>query len=175
MITQERLKELLHYCPDTGIFTCAKDWGRFRKGASAGSYDRGYVKIYLHYKNYSAHRLAFLYMTGSLPANQVDHINQVRHDNRWKNLRDVTSQANNKNASMSSRNKSGMTGVCWSKSHRKWRSSIRVNNKSKCLGVFLDLNDAIEARKEANIKYGFHENHGKPARLPKHPIHQKVS
>ena len=162
MITQERIKELLHYCPDTGTFTWKNRASRrVRIGDKAGcTGTEGYISIRINYKTYSAHRLAFFYMTGSWPVDQVDHINQTRDDNRWTNLRPVTPQENQKNASMHSRNKSGMTGVCWCTQNGKWRAQIRVNEKIKHLGIFGVKEDAVSARKAANIKYGFHSNHG---------------
>ena len=166
MITQERLKELLHYCPETGVFTWLDYIGRVnnqtKPGDTAGSLDKlsGYIRITVLGKAYRAHRLAFLYMTGSFPKDNTDHVNQVKHDNRWENIRDVTQAENTKNISMHKDNKSGFTGVYWCKRSIKWVSCVRVEGKLKNLGYFISLDKAIEARKKANIKYGFHPNHG---------------
>ena len=112
MVTQERLKELLHYCPDTGAFT----WIKARRGVSlwrdAGcTMTEGYRSISVDSKPYGSHRLAFLYMTGKFPEDQIDHVNQVRDDNRWKNLRPVTHQENHRNGGIGKGNTSGFVGT----------------------------------------------------------------
>lgn len=160
MITQERLKEVLEYCPETGDFT----WIKAKKGMQgnvAGTLESsGYIRIRLDYKGYRAHRLAFLYMTGSFPVDQVDHHDHVKHNNRWLNLKEATNQENQKNHPMDKRNTSGFTGVGWIRANKKWQAKAMVDGKLKNLGFFLDKSDAIAARKAANIKYGFHQNHG---------------
>lgn len=100
-------------------------------------------------------------MTGSWPKEQIDHINHVRSDNRWINLREATNQENCKNRSISIRNKSGVVGVRWTKGKTKWAAYIHVNSKDKYLGFFFDKFEAICARKSAENKHGFHANHGR--------------
>jgi hypothetical protein len=162
-LTQEDLREQLHYEQDDGTFkwkvSSAK---RVKVGDVAGTVDSvtGYRRIRINGKRYFAHRLAFLYMAGEFPPEGVDHINHDRLDNRWVNLRPASQQENNKNVSMSVRNKSGFTGVHWYKPLDKWMANIKINGKSKHLGYFKDLDEAIACRKEANTKYGFHQNHG---------------
>src|SRR5215813_12141516 len=103
MLTHERLKELLSYDPKTGLFI----WNS--RGAVAGTTDQeGYIQIHLDGKKYRAHRLAYLYMTGEMPTQILDHINRVRSDNRWGNLRPVTDRFNYYNCSDYSNNKSGV-------------------------------------------------------------------
>lgn len=162
MITQSELKELLNYNPETGAFTWAVSRQRIKKGRVAGSYDRyGYRRIRLNGMDYGAHRLVWLYVYGEWPKDEVDHINHVRDDNALLNLRAVTHEENQKNKSIFSRNKSGITGVRWCKTYKKWTAGIRVNKNQKGLGYFNDKFEAICARKSAENKYGFHENHGK--------------
>ena len=161
MITQERLKELLRYCPDTGIFTWAKSRTKAVIGKEAGSLTyEGYIEIKLDAVAYRAHRLSFLYMDGALPEFHVDHKNHKRSDNSWANIRRVSSKENSRNRSISNRNTSGFVGVCWYADRGKWRVQIGVDGKSIKLGEFTKKHDAINARKAANIKYGYHENHG---------------
>jgi len=163
MITQERLKEVLHYDPGTGIFTNKITRGsRSVLGSEPGCIctDTGYIVMNVDYCKYSAHRLAFLYMNGELPKIQTDHINGVRSDNRWDNLREVTASENQQNQRKSKRNKSGFTGVSWDKQTSKWHAQIMAGNKVIHLGHFDEKKDAIKARAAANIKYGFHPNHG---------------
>lgn len=98
-------------------------------------------------------------MTGCIP-NQVDHENHIRNDNMWKNLRAANNSINQQNSSIRKDNKSGFTGVSWHKQSGKWSAYISINNRSFHIGIFLKLEDAIKARKAANSKYGFHQNHG---------------
>lgn len=163
MITQDQLKEVLHYCPETGVFTWLENMStRARKGAEAGSirYDNSSNKPYRHIcanqQRYRAHRLAFLYMTGGFPEDQVDHEDGNGLNNAWSNLRAVTGAENHKNMRKRADNRSGTTGVYWYKQTRKWRSLIR----NKHLGFFRSKEEAIAARKAAEVTYGFHDNHG---------------
>jgi len=168
ILTQPYLKKILDYAPDTGVFVwkIAKS-KNIRVGAVAGCINSlGYRVIKIDRRTYLAHRLAWLYVYGEFPDNQIDHINQAKDDNRILNLRDVTVSENGKNAKMSKNNTSGINGVCWYKRRKKWRVRINVNGKLKHLGYYEDLKLAALVRKEAEIKYGYHKNHGKPAKCP---------
>ena len=162
MITQERLKELLDYNIETGIFTRNITVGsRAMKGMIVGSPDKdGYLEVTLNRRKYKLHRLAFLYIEGKFPI-EVEHDNRIKFDNRWCNLIATTRLENQKNLPKQKNNTSGVTGVIWYKLTNRWRASIAVNNKTIYLGYYKDKNDAILAREAANIKYGFHVNHGK--------------
>ena len=160
-LTQARLKELLHYNPETGVFT----WKVTMRGVKLGSIAGGiscykYTQIKLDGVQYKAHRLAWLYMAGGWP-DQIDHINQVRTDNRWLNLRNVTQRENQKNKALRKDNATGLAGVSWHKINKKWMSHIKVDGKRIYLGYFTDKFEAICARLSANNKYGFHANHGR--------------
>jgi hypothetical protein len=112
MLTQERLREVLHYDPDTGVFTWLRDTSRVRAGRQAGSLDaKGYRRIQFEGKGYKAHRLAFLYMLGRWPIGTPDHRNTDGDDNRWLNLRDATFSQNNGNRSRTKSHKTGFKGV----------------------------------------------------------------
>jgi hypothetical protein len=76
-------------------------------------------------------------------------------------LRDVSNQENQRNKSRQSRNTSGVTGVHWHKRDKKWIARIKVDKKDLYIGMFDTFEEAVAARKEAEIKYGFHENHGR--------------
>ena len=164
-LTQDKLKELLRYDPETGVFT----WKAKRRGAHAGVGDSaggvdtstGYLRIRIYgHRNY-AHRLAFLYMTGSFPSNHVDHIDGDKKNNQWNNLRAATQAENCRNMSISKRNASGITGVSWSKERSRWVAAICLNGKQTVLGRYGSLIDAVAARKRAESEYGYHENHGR--------------
>lgn len=161
-ITQERLKELLDYDPETGVFVWKVRIGnRDSIGHVAGGIGgKGYPCIGIYGGQYRSHRLAFLWMTGELPTNEIDHINRERTDNRWKNLRAVTHKGNSRNMPMKSVNTSGITGVSWFKRDSTWRARIKVDYESIHLGLFDSLLDAAAARKSAEHRYGFHANHG---------------
>lgn len=100
-----------------------------------------------------AHRLAWLYIHGRWPIKHLDHINRVRSDNRISNIREATSSENQRNKGMMSNNTSGITGVRYDPSRNKYHAQIEILGKSKNLGRFINIEDAITARKEAEVKY----------------------
>jgi len=158
-LTQEKLKEILDYNEKTGIFNWRirrDETGKLRGcgGKIAGCLSPdGYVYIGIDGKLFSAHRLAWLFAHGYFPENQIDHIDQVRHHNWLSNLREATQSCNLQNQKVSTRNKSGVTGVHWHKSADKWLSQITKNKKQINLGFFASLLDAAKARYEAEQKY----------------------
>jgi len=163
VLTQSKLKESLHYAPDTGIFTrLVRSTSRKNVGDVAGGINKenGYRYICVNGKKYMAHRLAVLYMTGKFPSEDTDHKNHIRSDNRWKNLRCVTPAINGRNRSKSIMNTTGVTGVYLSNNKRRWVARICVHGESKFLGSFTTLILAGESRRIAEIKYDFHQNHG---------------
>ena len=163
MVTQESLKDIFSYNPDDGLFTRAKKTSAsvFIGDIASCVNCNGYMVIRIEGVNYQAHRLAWLYMYGEWPDGQIDHINHDRTDNRLINLRTVSQQENTKNRSISSNNKSGITGVCWSKRWSNWRVQISNKKKNIALGHFSDKFEAVCARKSAENKYGYHTNHGR--------------
>lgn len=151
-LKQEELHNLLKYCPTTGIFTWLNKKPkayRISVGDIAGrTLHNGYVQVGINRKYYLAHRLAFLYMQGAFPLQQVDHINGNTQDNRWDNLRVVSQSVNSRNAASSRKSTSGVTGVSWNIGAKKWIAVIRINGKGKHLGCFADLDEAIKVRKK---------------------------
>ena len=162
MLTQEKLKELLHYDPEIGLFIRkVKLINSMKIGDVAGhKTDRDYVRIMVSGQRYQAHRLAWFYVHGVWPKDQLDHINHDKADNRIENLRSVTGQENSKNQPIAKNNKSGIIGVYWDKQINKWTAKITANKEKIYLGVFVDLFEACCVRKSAENKYRFHENHG---------------
>ena len=162
MIAQEELKKHLYYDKDTGIFTHKINKRRNKAGDIAGSFDKncGYVSLSINHKKLAAHRMAWLYVYGEMP-NVIDHQNRNRADNRIDNLRNVTQSENNRNMPINSTNKSGVIGVFWCNTTSRWCSRITVDSKLKTLGYFSEFSDAVNARKNAEVLYGFHKNHGK--------------
>ena len=162
-MTQTELKELLHYDPDTGLFTRLKQTCNSVKiGDVAGTRNgKGYIDIRLKAIKYRASRLAWLYMTGEWPKEQIDHDDRVRHNNKWLNLNEATGQENSTNRSLRKDNTSEVTGVYFCKTSGNWRVGIGVARKLHWLGFFTDKFEAICVRKSAENKYNFHENHGR--------------
>jgi hypothetical protein len=162
MIDQATLKSLLHYSPETGEFRRLFSSRWWKCGDIADSKTKkGYSRVSINGNHYDSHRLAFLYMTGRFPSEQVDHINGVRGDNRWENIRAATPQENQRNAKRRKDNTSGRVGVGRYKVSKKWRAYIRASGKDIHLGSFDCKQDAVEAREKAEKYYGFHPNHGR--------------
>jgi len=158
-LTAERLRELLHYEPETGSFTwkartpedfedgkkqskehnCAIWNGRYA-GKPAGTVNKviGYSTICVEHSYIYAHRLAWLYVHGSWPVDQIDHINSLRHDNRLSNLREADRGQQEMNKPVSARNTSGFKGVSWTPREQKWRANIAADGKPLSLGYWDD-------------------------------------
>jgi hypothetical protein len=148
MLTAERLRELLNYDPDAGVFM----WrvrGRGRPiNRPAGTADSmGYMRVQIDRRFYRAHRLAWLYMTGAWPANHIDHINGMVGDNRIDNLREVTQAENMWSRKLSVTNSSGFKGV--SKKGNKWRAKITKDGRDYRLGYYNTAAEAHDAYIEA--------------------------
>lgn len=161
MITQDYLKSILDYNPETGVFTWieSKRYGWVGKQAGSMRSD-GYLKIKILNKNQLAHRLAYLYIHGCSPKS-IDHINGSRCDNRIENLRAADHSKNGMNKALSTLNTSGVKGVSLNKKLNKWAAYISVNNKRNHLGVFASVEDAEKAITEArNRLHGEFANHG---------------
>lgn len=162
MLTQARLKEILHYDPKIGIFTWRINHGiRAKIGQKAGYKNMyGYWGIGIDQKNYKLHRLAWLYIFGEFPKNQIDHINLDKSDNRISNLREATPSENAMNRGIKSNNTSGFKGINWSRRHKSWCARISINNKRIQIGYFKDINVAHQAYLNAALIY-----HGEFAKI----------
>jgi hypothetical protein len=149
-LTAERLRELLDYNPETGIFTWRQaPSNSIKAGSIAGSKNHdGYRRIKINLIDHAAHRLAWFYVHGVWPAHEIDHINGIRTDNRICNLRDVPRMDNMQNQRTAQRGaKSGFLGVY--SNHGKWRAAIQVNKKTIALGNFATPEEAHQAYLEA--------------------------
>lgn len=168
MLSAEILRSRLSYNKDTGVFLWrpnkngSRGWSARHAGKQAGTTDsRGYKKVVIDGEQYLLHRLAWLYVYGDWPDSHIDHINGNKSDNRICNLRDVDPVDNSRNAKRYSSNTSGVTGVSWISTRSRWKAAIKVGGKLVHLGYFHSLNEAAIARYEAEMRYGFHENHGR--------------
>lgn len=154
MISRARLLELVHYEPETGVFTARVARPPISVGQVLGCVNgKGYVDIMLEARSYRASRLAWLYMTGEWPRKLVDHRDRDRANNAWLNLREATNAENSRNAKLSKRNASGVKGVYWYARHQKWNAQIRVDRKLMSLGYYEDIEPAALARRAAEAKY----------------------
>jgi len=159
MITQERLKEVLRYDPDTGIFMWIVTLNsRAPAGSVAGSTDKkGYIHIMIDGRFYKAHRLAILYTDGYLPENTVDHKDRVPWHNWRDNLREASYQCQARNCGMLKNNTSGVKGVCWDKRGSRWLAYIKVDYRRKHLGYYDTLLEAAYVRYAAEQCLGFQD------------------
>lgn len=152
-IQLEALKSLVKYDPETGIFTLLVKSGRFSAGHQYSYINSsGYVEIAIQKKRFTAHRLAWFYMTSSWPVAFVDHINGTKADNRWCNLREAGPEINQQNRRLPKKNSSsGFIGVSKRLNGKKesWRAEIYVNKKTQILGYFDDPYSAHLAYVEA--------------------------
>ena len=153
MLTQAHLKSILCYSQETGQFTWIdKPSKHIASGAQAGSKTKdGYWRIGIVGQQFKAHRLAWLYVTGEWPDNQIDHINGIKTDNRFCNLRVVTPAGNMHNRRKAHKgNASGFLGV--SSHHGRWKAEIRVGGKLQHIGYFSDAATAgaayVKAKRE---------------------------
>ena len=152
---------LFKYNFDTGILIHRTNSGSAKAGDQAGALrPSGYMTLTVRQKSYLVHRVIWFMVYGVWP-NIIDHINGDPSDNRFANIRSVTSEDNSKNSKRNSLNTSGIMGVCYRKDIGKWAASIGVKNKKKHLGVFDTKLEAAQMRRKAERWYGFHENHGR--------------
>jgi hypothetical protein len=162
--TDEEIRRRIGYNPETGEFWWKVTIGG--RGAKSGEpmtgrlNGRGYLDIGVNNKRHLLHRVAWFLSKGEWPEH-IDHIDHNRTNNRIANLRSVSNAQNMLNKGMSSRNRSGITGVDWYGRDKKWRAQIAKGKKHIWLGCFDSLLDAVAARKSAEARLGFHANHGR--------------
>lgn len=147
MLTQVRLKELLDYNPETGLFIWKINSTRIHIGKLAGCNNHGYRRIKIDNKNYMASRLAWLYVYGEFPKYVIDHIDHNTMNDSIINLRDVTILGNNQNQIKASRKSIlGFMGVSPISGSKKFMARINFDGKTKYLGCF-------ETKELANSAY----------------------
>lgn len=152
----DRIKQVLNYSPDTGTFTWKETLSNAsRAGKLAGTKGgKGYIHICLDRTRYPASRLAWLYMTGQDPANfEIDHINRVRDDNRFCNLRLADRTTNCRNINVPRHNTSGVKGVYRHSRSRRWEAYIHVKRRRVYIGTFDEFSDAVAARLAAEDQF----------------------
>ena len=153
-LTYADVSGVLDYDPITGVFRWRVNRGRgVKAGDVAGSHDsQGYRQIGISGRMYLSHRLAFMLMTKAWPVAQIDHINGVKDDNRWSNLRDVYRGVNTQNQRKAQKNsKTGLLGASQDKAGR-YQATIKLNGKTRYLGAFNTAEEAHQAYLEAKRK-----------------------
>ena len=159
-----RIRSILGYDKDTGVFVWLVSKGKCKAGSVAGtSNTTGHVQISVDGKKYLAHRLAWLYTHGRLPSSMIDHINGNKLDNRTSNLRHVEFSENMLNLPRRADSLSGVTGVNFDRPTGKWRARYQINKRRICLGLFETAEQAEEAVINARAVAGFLPSHGRAA------------
>ena len=156
-LTQRRIKEVLRYNPNTGFFKWKIATSvRVKVGDIAGHVNsKGYRRIKVDKIMCLSSHLAWFYTYGVWPSIEIDHRNRIKNDDRIENLRNVSRSCNLQNCGMLKNNKSGVKGVCYVRRDKRWTAQIKINNKKKHLGVYVNKTDAVRARLIAEEKYGF--------------------
>jgi hypothetical protein len=175
-MSTQYIQEALSYDPENGLLTWKmrprehfktdkghRIWRTRYAGAIAGApTTKGYLKLSLCGIGLKAHRVAWEIFHGEPPRGQIDHINGNPADNRIANLRVVTNGTNARNRSLSSNNVSGFHGVHWREDLGRWSASIGVGDeKKKSLGFYDTKEEAVAARRGAEVVLDYHENHGR--------------
>lgn len=142
-------------------------WNRRYASCVAGSVQRTkrgheYIGVKVNGEFHKAHRLIWIMSFGNSPVGVIDHIDGNALNNKINNLRDVSHSINSRNTKVSARNETGIIGVYWLKSKRRWQSKITdVNGKRKALGLTDDFFEACCRRKSAELSMNYHKNHGR--------------
>ena len=174
-LSQDYLKACFTYDPEFGVltwknrprehFNCNQGWKMWNaryagKIAGCGGGSHGYLSVGIRNKMHLNHRVIWCWMTGEWPSDQIDHIDHIKQNNLWHNLREADNQTNCKNMPILSTNTSGVTGVSWDKAKQKYQAYITVNDRKLSLGHYDAFKAAVASRKAAEALYGFHRNHG---------------
>lgn len=176
--SQEALLDILSYDPQTGIlrwkersleFAAQNSWSvarlrtwneQYAESQAGTITPAGYIVLKILHENFFAHRIIWKMCFG-VDADHVDHINGKKSDNRLVNLRDVDAVENQHNRKINANNSTGCSGVHWCKTNEKYIAKIKVGGKTKMLGGFLNIEDAINARKDAERRFNFSKHHGR--------------
>jgi len=180
-LTAAVARSLLDYDPETGELTwrhrplelfqsetrpereCKRWNGRYAGRPAFTAPCLGYRQGRIFKRNYRAHRVIWLMMTGEWPTDDIDHIDQNKSNNRWANLRAVTHRENCRNPPRRPSNSSGHTGVCFHTASGKWRAQIGTGRGPRWLGSFAAVESAAAAYRAAAMHDGYHPNHGRTA------------
>lgn len=150
----QELQKLFSYNPENGqLRWTALGKGRTKTKPAGAKLSTGYIGVVVGPKRYLAHRICWALHYKRWPADQIDHVNGDKTDNRISNLREATNFQNGKNLKLSVKNTSGVCGVTFDRQTGKWRATIKIDGKQRCLGRWLVFQDAVAARRAAEKKY----------------------
>lgn len=150
----------LFYIKNDSLYYRIKPSKNVSKDKKAGTKTRGYIKVQINGKQYHEHRIIYFLYYGNWPQ-AIDHVNQIKHDNRIENLRACTITQNTWNSKKSIKNTSGIKGVCWDKTTNKWKVQIWKNGIKYHIGVYSKIEDAKTAIEEVRLKmHGEFCHHG---------------
>jgi len=153
-LTAEQIKQVLHYDSNTGLFYRKLKNGNIKETPSGSISKNGYILIRALNVLYYAHRLAWMYVYGSFPDKHIDHLNNVRTDNRIANLRNISRNGNNQNIRKAQKNnQTKLLGVSFSGKKKPYRARICVDGKQREIGTFLTAEEAHIAYMEEKKKY----------------------
>lgn len=150
MLTYDKLRELLEYDPETGLWTWLVSVNKRPYGSLAGTVSvHGYLIITFAGVKYRAAKLAHLYMTGEWPSDEMDHIDKDKLNDRWVNLRVASRSENALNRDLQSNNVSDARGVHWDSIRGKWFAQVKKGGINHFCGRFDNIGEAIAARDAA--------------------------
>lgn len=168
MSSPEYLRKRFRYEPETGKLYWRHydgrptNWNTRWAGKEAGTLHLGYVLVNVDHNGILAHRVIWAMVNNEWPDEEIDHINHMKADNRLENLRLVDRFLNTRNTTFNRNNTSGYRGVVWHGRDQHWRAQIRHQCRQIHLGSFKTKEEAVKVRREAEIRLGFHPNHGAP-------------
>lgn len=157
-LTHARLLQVLRYDPETGYFWWLERAPKRVLSKPAGTQDKDswYLQIMIDGVNYLGHRLAWFYMTGTWPTDEIDHDNRDKSDTRWANLRPATHKQNMENKAVRRDSGTGVKGVYWDEVRQKYQAYITHHKQKIHLGRYADIDAAVAARKQAEAELFTH-------------------
>lgn len=148
------LDEFFSFDPKSGELRIKKQFGKTPAGELAGYVNCiGYLQVAFRGKIYSVHRIAWKIFYREEPIFNIDHIDGVRSNTKIENLRRATFAQNNWNRKLTSKSKTGIKGVCWDKSAKKWRVVIYCNDRCNFIGNYVDFDEACRQADAARIRF----------------------
>ncbi|MBS4048062.1 MAG: HNH endonuclease [Alphaproteobacteria bacterium] len=186
ILSPDDMRQLLEYDASTGVLRWKErqkhhfkngrmpaTWNLLNVGGRADKLHRKkngakWMNVKIFEKPYRAHRVIWAIVHGEWPNGQIDHINGDSCDNRIENLRVVDDAENKRNLPMVRSNKSGVMGVIYhpDKGRKKqWIARIGNGGKAHNIGRFYTKEEAVAARRAAEIEFGYHPNHGRLAKI----------
>jgi hypothetical protein len=176
VISQQELKELVEYNPETGVLMWRVARPRADQWSNVGSLTpQGYLRTSIRGRAYFVHSLIWLYVYGYFPENDIDHIDRVKTNNCLGNLRVVSKCCSAQNKSVYKNNKSGIKGVHWCNTTQRWRVCIVLSKGQRVIGSFEDFTEAVCLRLAAEqcLDWGSCDKHSSAQEWVKKNVQNK--